>query len=542
MYRWIARRCIVSAVLITPLVVGGCSRDVPVAPQRGQANVQSAVPSGASTVSGGILTMRVGESQVLAQPTGISRSRTFSWHSNNSGVAMVNASGVVRAVRVGSATITASGAGLSQQYLMNVEDVAAKVTGLVLTPSVGTMVPFGGTLQFRAILQWSDGVERALPTNYLLPLGGGSISQDGLFTASSIAGTFLVVANCVCGFSDTARVEVREPVQLQKLTINPRSLDLTPGAANQFSVAATWSTGATSLPPLTWTATGGSISQTGAYIAPNTPGTYRVVVGHTGGQARDTSIVTVKADQPAIPSPLLWEVVRNFNSGGAGKKAEKTPDGFDDAAGYSVYSNERSAEGGMSARLSIDAGSEGWGWWGGVITFPTRLAKDADLWLQLYVFMPEDFVIKTPGNGSLKFIRIATKNLAGNNAGYIDIQLQDDGTTTSSMRMIKEQQDRWFLFGNAGSFKRGVWQRVSVNFTLSAVPAADGGNARVRVWHNGGLITDEPRVKTLTSSTDVATMLYLFTYWNGRAPRTQSLWVDDIRIAAGRPSWAEDLR
>jgi hypothetical protein len=196
----------------------------------------------------------------------------------------------------------------------------------------------------------------------------------------------------------------------------------------------------------------------------------------------------------------------------------------------------------LSAKLTVQGGTDGFGLWGGIIRFPQKVREGDDLWIQLYIFMPTDFVVLTPGNGSLKFLRIRTTTSAGANAGFNDIQIQDDGNWESEFRMIKERQDRWFNFGAVGSFPKGQWHRITANLSISSVPSSAGGRSRVRVWQNGILLVDEPRMQTLSTSTDVADALYLFTYWNGNAPKTQSLWVDQLRIANGLPSWALDLQ
>jgi hypothetical protein len=108
--------------------------------------------------------------------------------------------------------------------------------------------------------------------------------------------------------------------------------------------------------------------------------------------------------------------------------------------------------------------------------------------------------------------------------------------------MIKERQDQWFEFGAANSFQRDTWQRVTVNLRFHATPKSSGGYAQTRVWRNGQLLTDETRMQTLSAPTDVADALYLFTYWNGNAPRTQSLWMDKIQMTNSQPTWASDLQ
>lgn len=506
------------------------------------------------TVSSPSLTMTVGSSmQMSALAEDASGApiygRTVDWRVYSSAVS-ISSGGVLTATGTGNMLVRARIDGVNGYRTITVTAATAepKVTSFVISPKTGSSLAPGNTRQFTTSAVWSDNVVRPVSVTYTAT--GGTISSSGLFSAGQLAGTFLIVANCSCGpstIADSAYVAVSVPApQLSTLTISPRNVTLAASATQQFTTTATWSTGASALPPVTYTATGGYVSTGGLYTAPTTAGTYRVIVAHTGGTKKDTATVVVQATTttppPASPPPAAgtWSIQRNFNSGSAGSNATSA-DGFDDAAGGSMYSTERAFEGGKSAKLSIAQGTDGWGTWGGVINFPTPLASGSNLWLQLYIYMPSDFVISTPGNGSLKFLRVRTQPPGGGNSGYNDIQFQDDAGQPSAFRMIKEQQDQWFNFGAPNSFTKGMWHRISVNIQFGSVPKASGGTARVRVWQNGALLVDEARMKTLTNADDIATNFYLFTYWNGSAPRTQSLWVDDIQLSNFQPAWASDL-
>lgn len=549
------RRLVLTAILTTTAAIAACGRDMPVGPV---SIGDSSIGASSDLVSPmGITQLQVGQSLALPAPSGFSRNRNYEWASDNPSVIVVNSSGVVYAVGPGAVTITASSAGVAQQYVVSVQ--GPSVIGYTLTPKTGTPLPPGATRQFVPEVLWSDGAPRSAITAWELPLGGGSISQLGAFTAGSMAGTFLVVAHCVCGLVDSAFVEVSEPAQLQKLTISPKSVTLAPGEERQFTVSANWSTGATDAPPVVWSASGGSVSAGGVYVAPGEAGSYRVVVRHAGGVASDTAVVTIASngsggggdnagdgdDTPKFPDPSLpvptWEISRDFNSGPLGAKAERTPDGFDDVAGRSVYSDSLSYEGGRAARLSIDSGATGWGHWGGALYFPSVMRRGHHLWLNLYVYIPSDFVIKTPGVGILKFLRIHTVNASGDNAGYDDVYINDDGTTGSQFRFIKEGQDIWYRFGANQSLTRDRWHRFTVHYSFDSKPRAQGGDSFVQIWQNGDLILDEDRVKTLSGADHRADYFLLFTYWNGSSPRTQSVWVDDIKLADNMPDWAKGL-
>lgn len=237
-----------------------------------------------------------------------------------------------------------------------------------------------------------------------------------------------------------------------------------------------------------------------------------------------------------------WNTVRNFNAGVDDTPANEGGDGFDDIAGASYYTNEQVREGSLACKCSISSGSEGNGTWGGLINLNHPVVKGQRLWTQVWFYIPGSFVIETPGNGSLKTIRFRQYTAADANAGFLDIQLQDDDETISQWRMIKEGQDDWQEFGDPNSFPRDQWVRVTVCLDVDDQHYVDGGTSRVRVWQGTEKIADSLTLDTIANATDRIDALYLFTYWNGNAPQTQSLYVDDIRMSTELlPEWAEDL-
>lgn len=220
--------------------------------------------------------------------------------------AIISATGLFTSISVGGATVRASVDGVSAlASVLIVAPPAAPeaptVTAFVVAPKFGIELAQGANMQFSSNALWNDGVTRTAATTYTAT--GGSVTVDGLYTAGQVAGAFMVIANCVCGRADTARLTITA-AQLASLTIAPKIDSLAPGGTRQFSATASWSTGATTTPPLTYSASAGSITSTGMYTAPTTPGVYRVIVAHTGGTLRDTSLVTVSApSDPQTPPP-----------------------------------------------------------------------------------------------------------------------------------------------------------------------------------------------------------------------------------------------
>lgn len=292
-----------SAAVLAVLALGACAPDQTVSTSPDIQDFASAarntVDYSSVTLSGQV-SLKVGTSTKLSVRTS-SRSRgSIKWQSSNPSAATVNSQGNVTGQAVGTAYVTASGFAVSETYLVNVTP-AYTLTSFTVSPTTGTALAPGQTRQFSTQQLWSDGQTRNFGVTYTAT--GGSISSSGLFTAGSVAGSFMVIANCLCGALDTAFVTVEVPAQLTKITVSPKTVSLNAGATQQFGATANWSTGSTTLPPITWSATGGSISTSGLYTAPTTAGTYRVIVAHSGGSLRDTATVTVPAEIPVTPPP-----------------------------------------------------------------------------------------------------------------------------------------------------------------------------------------------------------------------------------------------
>jgi len=82
---------------------------------------------------------------------------------------------------------------------------------------------------------------------------------------------------------------------LVAVEVGPTSAVLGVGDTVRFSASGRMSDGATSSVPVSWSATGGSVSAGGLYTAPATAGSYEVVASHGATGLSDTAAVTVSA-------------------------------------------------------------------------------------------------------------------------------------------------------------------------------------------------------------------------------------------------------
>lgn len=197
----------------------------------------------------------------------------------------------------GTFSVIVSGGGKADTAIVTVGSPAVVTTFRLFPENVS--LGLGQTQQFTTSTTWSDGVSRPVSVTY--SASGGLMSVGGLFTAGQLLGTFSVIASCTCGRADTSVVTIVNslaPPTLTSLTINPRTVSLSTGGTQQFSAAALWSNGSTTLPTLSWTSTGGVISSTGLFSSGSGTGVYQVTV--SGGGRSDVATVSVG---PALPPP-----------------------------------------------------------------------------------------------------------------------------------------------------------------------------------------------------------------------------------------------
>ncbi len=192
--------------------------------------------------------------------------------------------------------------------------------------------------------------------------------------------------------------------------------------------------------------------------------------------------------------------------------------------------------GNRSAKLPVSGGTDAWGSFGGVFMFPSALQRGGEAWFRVRVYWPSGFDYTAPGaGGRLKFLRLHTQTSGGANIGYDDIYINGPGSNPQ-FQYIYETVDQWVPLGGAAEqIKFNVWETYEFYVKFDTVPVSQGGQARVRFWKNGNLVRDISDKVTLSQSTGKIDSALLFTYWNGNAPKTQSLYVDDVVVTSDTP-------
>jgi hypothetical protein len=171
-----------------------------------------------------------------------------------------------------------------------------RLAGVSLSPTSVTLEP-GATQRFTATVKLRDGgTSTTWPVKWSAT--GGTIDH-GLYTARTPGVHRVIVTSWYGTFADTAVVTVSGTAgTLVSLSVTPGSATLATGGTQRFAVSGKLSDGTTTVPSVTWTVTGGTITSDGLYTAGSEVGTYRAVARHESNLA-DTATITIAASAPA---------------------------------------------------------------------------------------------------------------------------------------------------------------------------------------------------------------------------------------------------
>lgn len=187
-------------------------------------------------------------------------------------------------------------------------------TALALTPTTTTLAP-GATQQFTAVATASNGKVLDVNPIWSVVAGGGTIDQNGLFTAGTTAGTFTNTVSVTCsGVTSTATVIITAG-PLATITVTPNPANLTPGALQTFTAVGRDANGNIVAITPVWsvTAGGGSINaSTGVFTAGNTLGAFPNTVRATSGAIFGTATVNVNLGPlvtiTVTPNPVTLQI------------------------------------------------------------------------------------------------------------------------------------------------------------------------------------------------------------------------------------------
>jgi len=194
------------------------------------------VPVGLVVVSPASATLRVGATtQLTATPEDANGNplsgRTITWTSNQPAAATVNTAGLVTAVAVGAATITATSEGVSGPATLTVTTVP--VASVTVTPASGS-VPVGATMQLSATTKDSAGnvLTGRTITWGTSNAGVATVSAAGL--VSGVAPGSATITATSEGKGGAASITVAS-VPVASVALSPASASLVAGATQQFT-------------------------------------------------------------------------------------------------------------------------------------------------------------------------------------------------------------------------------------------------------------------------------------------------------------------
>lgn len=464
------------------------------------------------------------------------RTATWSMSASAGSAITVSSTGVVTAVAAGSSVVVATIDGVtSGRYLeATASTQAPTVTGLAISPKTGTTLAPGATRQFSTSATWSDLATRAASVTYTAT--GGTISSSGFYTAGQLVGTFMVIANCGCGRADTAAVSVVATAQLTNLTISPKTATVNAGATQQFAATANWSTGATSLPPIAYSATGGVVTSGGLWTAPSTSGTYKIIVAHSGGTLRDTATVTVAGTSIGSTPPVTIAGAgpnqpsgySSIYSNPMGTLPPKNPSmdvfGFQNYFGTSALSIQNETSVPEFLRVTFPAGTAGGADYPNAFLAGNAFSSGGDksrLYIRLRFRISSNWTDN--GNTGTKFFFFNQQQ--GNNH-YVN--LTEGGQLLPAVSMQSA-----FGFGTpsgpnhfvAQPLTKGVWHELEI---LIVANTPGTYNGQLRMWVDGALMQSANDMGYFASGTTprFENMYFNPTYGGGRNPVPADQYVD----------------
>jgi uncharacterized protein YjdB len=191
-------------------------------------------------------------------------------------------------VLVAAAGVPACG-GLQDRRLTGPTPPNAVVTQVVTSPDSITLDP-KQTRQFLAYGRTQSGDSVAVAVRWTA--SGGAITPGGVYTADTLAGSYLVTATAMSSAA-TGSSRVKNSGLLAQIILTPATASVAAGATVQFAAYGRKTSGDSVAVNVAYTATGGTISATGLYTAGPSAGAYRVIATLTGGILAGASAVTI---------------------------------------------------------------------------------------------------------------------------------------------------------------------------------------------------------------------------------------------------------
>ena len=207
----------------------------------------------------------------------------------------------------GTYTVTATSAADSTKSASAVVTVSQSAQVSVSISPTTASLSTGTQNQFTASVSGSSN------TAVTWAASGGTITTGGLYTAPSSAGTYTVTATSAADSTKSASavVTVSQPTQVS-ISLSPSTVSLSTGGQEQFTAKVS----GTSNTAVTWSASGGTVSASGLYVAPSTAGTYTIKAVSAADPTKTASatasvsvapVVSVSVSPTSVAMPQKWQ-------------------------------------------------------------------------------------------------------------------------------------------------------------------------------------------------------------------------------------------
>jgi trimeric autotransporter adhesin len=164
------------------------------------------------------------------------------WSVAPTGIAAVNASGILTGQEVGSATVTADLASVKGSDTLTVS--SAVMVSIAVSPQ-NLSVPKGKAQQLAAVATYSDGSQKSMTesaTWSAVPTGIVTVSPTGLVTAEAAGSATITASSASVQGNDPLTVT---PAILVSITVAPAKPSIMLGTTQQFTAAGLFSDGTT---------------------------------------------------------------------------------------------------------------------------------------------------------------------------------------------------------------------------------------------------------------------------------------------------------
>ena len=240
------------------------------------------------------------------------------WSSSNPSVATVDASGLVTAIAVGTATITATSddnASIKDTCIVTVSAVPVPVVGVTVSPKPVSL-QVGGTQTLTATVTPTNADNPAVTWSSSNP-SVATVDASGLVTAIAVGtATITATSNENASIKDTCIVTVTAvPVPVVGVTVSPKPVSLQVGGTQTLTATVTPSNADN--PGVTWSSSNPSVATVNAsgLVTAIAVGTATITATSAADITKqNTCVVTVTAPPAPLPAKITLQLNQNCAS------------------------------------------------------------------------------------------------------------------------------------------------------------------------------------------------------------------------------------